>query len=45
MVQNGRYPVEKIVTTKITADNVVEQGFKMLLDPSGNQMKVLVQVA
>jgi (R,R)-butanediol dehydrogenase/meso-butanediol dehydrogenase/diacetyl reductase len=45
MVQNGRYPVEKIVTTKITADNVVEQGFKTLLDPSGNQMKVLVQVA
>jgi len=44
MVQTGHYPIDKIVTARIAADNVVEEGFKTLLDSSGNQMKVLVGV-
>ena len=45
MVQRGVYPVHKVISAQITADNVVEKGFKTLLDPTGNQMKVLVKVA
>jgi len=45
MVERGVYPVHKVISAQITADNVVEKGFKTLLDPTGNQMKVLVKVA
>ena len=45
MVQRGAYPVHKIISAQIKADDVVEKGFKTLLDPTGNQMKVLVAVA
>jgi (R,R)-butanediol dehydrogenase/meso-butanediol dehydrogenase/diacetyl reductase len=44
MVQKGKLPVEKIVTGRIGADDVVDKGFRPLLDPSGNQMKVMVTV-
>jgi (R,R)-butanediol dehydrogenase/meso-butanediol dehydrogenase/diacetyl reductase len=44
MVQRGSYPIERIVTAQIKAEDVVERGFKSLLDPSGNEMKVLVSV-
>jgi len=44
MVQSGNFPIERIITAQIDADNVVEQGFKPLLDPSGTQMKVMVRV-
>jgi hypothetical protein len=37
-------PVEKIVTGHIRADDVVEKGFRRLLDPRGDQMKILVNV-
>jgi (R,R)-butanediol dehydrogenase/meso-butanediol dehydrogenase/diacetyl reductase len=45
MVERGVYPVEKVVSAQIKADDVVAKGFKTLLDPSGNQMKILVKVA
>ena len=45
MVQRGVYPLHKIISAQIMADDVVEKGFKTLLDPTGNQMKVLVKVA
>ena len=45
MVERGAYPVQKVVSAEIKADDVVDKGFKTLLDPSGNQMKVLVKVA
>jgi hypothetical protein len=35
----------KHVSAHIKADDVVDKGFKTLLDPAGNQMKVLVKVA
>ena len=44
MIENGQYPVEKVVTSQISADDVVEKGFKELLDPSGQNLKVLVRV-
>jgi (R,R)-butanediol dehydrogenase / meso-butanediol dehydrogenase / diacetyl reductase len=45
MVQRGVYPLHKIISARIMADDVVEKGFKTLLDPAGHQMKVLVKVA
>ena len=44
MIENGLYPVEKVVTAQIAADDVVEKGFKELLNPSGQNLKVLVRV-
>jgi (R,R)-butanediol dehydrogenase/meso-butanediol dehydrogenase/diacetyl reductase len=44
MVQRGIYPIERIITSEIQAGDVVEKGFKALLDPAGHQMKVLVRV-
>ena len=45
MVERDVYPVHKVISAQIKADDVVEKGFKTLLDPTGNQMKVLVAVA
>ena len=45
MVQRGVYPLHKIISAQIMAGDIVEKGFKTLLDPAGNQMKVLVKVA
>jgi (R,R)-butanediol dehydrogenase/meso-butanediol dehydrogenase/diacetyl reductase len=45
MVERGAYPVQKIISAQVKAEDVVEKGFKTLLDPTGNQMKVLVAVA
>ena len=44
MVERGVYPIERIITSHIKADDVVERGFKPLLDPAGKEMKVLVTV-
>jgi (R,R)-butanediol dehydrogenase/meso-butanediol dehydrogenase/diacetyl reductase len=44
LIESGKLPVERIITSRIKADDVVEKGFKRLLDPSGDQMKVLVTV-
>lgn len=43
LISSGRYPVEKVVTAQIGMDDVVKAGFETLLDPSGDQVKVLVQ--
>jgi (R,R)-butanediol dehydrogenase / meso-butanediol dehydrogenase / diacetyl reductase len=45
LIQSGKLPVEKIITSRIVANDVVAKGFRSLLDPSGNQMKILVNVA
>ncbi len=44
MVESGSFPIEKIVTANINADDVVKQGFDALLDKSVNHMKILVTV-
>jgi len=43
LVSSGRYPVEKVVTAQIGMDDVVRSGFETLLNPSGDQVKVLVR--
>jgi (R,R)-butanediol dehydrogenase/meso-butanediol dehydrogenase/diacetyl reductase len=44
LIETGKMPVEKIITGRIAPEDVVEKGFRTLLDPSGKQMKVMVKV-
>ena len=43
MVASGQYPVAKAVTAQIPLEDVVTKGFDVLIDPRGDQLKVLVQ--
>jgi (R,R)-butanediol dehydrogenase / meso-butanediol dehydrogenase / diacetyl reductase len=45
MISSGKLPVEKIVTGRIEPDAIVEKGFRSLLNPSGQEMKVMVNVS
>lgn len=42
LIAAGRYPVAGAVTSQIALDDVVTQGFDRLVDPRGDQLKVLV---
>jgi (R,R)-butanediol dehydrogenase/meso-butanediol dehydrogenase/diacetyl reductase len=44
MIEAGTYPVDKVVTTQIAAEDVVAKGFERLLDPKGQDLKILVRV-
>ncbi|WCA62324.1 alcohol dehydrogenase catalytic domain-containing protein (plasmid) [Agrobacterium tumefaciens] len=44
MIESGRMPVERLIDETISVDNIVEKGFKPLLDPAGTKMKILVQL-
>jgi (R,R)-butanediol dehydrogenase/meso-butanediol dehydrogenase/diacetyl reductase len=41
LIATGRYPVAKAVTARIALDDVVTKGFDVLVDPRGDQLKVL----
>ena len=41
LIASGKYPVAKAVTAKIPLEAVVTQGFDVLVDPRGDQLKVL----
>jgi (R,R)-butanediol dehydrogenase/meso-butanediol dehydrogenase/diacetyl reductase len=41
LIARGRYPVERIVTSQLRLADVVTQGFDRLIDPQGDQVKVL----
>lgn len=42
MMRSGLFPAERIVDDEIAMEDVVERGFKPLLDPAGGKMKILV---
>ena len=42
LIATGKYPASKIVTSQIPLPEVVEKGFDVLVDPLGDQLKVLV---
>jgi (R,R)-butanediol dehydrogenase/meso-butanediol dehydrogenase/diacetyl reductase len=42
LIARGRLPVEKVVTAQVPMADVVERGFEVLLSPTGDQVKVLV---
>lgn len=43
LIHSGRMPVEKLVTQKITLDNIVNDGFEALVN-SPSQVKILVDI-
>lgn len=44
MIGAGQFPVEKIITGRIKAEDTAEKGFEALLDPAGTQLKILVSL-
>jgi (R,R)-butanediol dehydrogenase/meso-butanediol dehydrogenase/diacetyl reductase len=44
LIASGRLPVERAVTGRIGIEDVVGRGFDALLDPGGDQVKLLVAV-
>jgi (R,R)-butanediol dehydrogenase/meso-butanediol dehydrogenase/diacetyl reductase len=44
LIARGRYPVEKVVTAQIAMGDIVADGFETLLSPTGDQVKVLINV-
>ena len=42
LIASGKYPVAKAVTTQISLEDVVPKGFDVLVNPTGDQLKVLV---
>ena len=44
MISSGKLPVEKIITGRIAPGSIVDKGFRSLLDPSGREMKVMVNM-
>jgi (R,R)-butanediol dehydrogenase/meso-butanediol dehydrogenase/diacetyl reductase len=44
-VAAGRFPVERVVSRQIPLEKTVPEGFDELLDPDGDQIKVLVHAA
>jgi (R,R)-butanediol dehydrogenase/meso-butanediol dehydrogenase/diacetyl reductase len=45
LVAAGKFPVEKIVTSQLPLDSIVSDGFERLIDPTGNEVKVLGSAA
>jgi (R,R)-butanediol dehydrogenase/meso-butanediol dehydrogenase/diacetyl reductase len=43
-VVSGRYPVERVISGKVTLDTAVRLGFDRMLDPDGGAVKVLIDV-
>ncbi|MBU2358590.1 MAG: zinc-binding dehydrogenase, partial [Alphaproteobacteria bacterium] len=42
MIAAGTFPVERVITARIQAEDVVAKGFEALLDPAGEHLKILV---
>ena len=44
LIAAGRYPVERVVTSRTPRDEIVTGGFEALIDPGRGELKVLVEV-
>ncbi len=44
MIGSGDFPVEKIVTSVVALEDTISRGFAPLLDPAGDELKVLLRV-
>ncbi len=43
LIASGTFPVEKVITARIDAADVVSKGFEALCDPAGNHLKIVVR--
>ena len=44
LIAAGRYPVERVVTSRTPRDEIVAGGFEALIDPGRGELKILVEV-
>jgi (R,R)-butanediol dehydrogenase/meso-butanediol dehydrogenase/diacetyl reductase len=44
MIADGTYRADRIVTSQITRDQIMSDGFEALTDPDRGQLKILVRV-
>ncbi len=44
MIATGLLPASRVVTKRITLDTAITQGFDVLLDPAGTQLKILIDL-
>ncbi len=45
LIASGLLPATKIVTKRITLETAVKEGFDVLLDPAGTQLKILIDLS
>ena len=45
MIESGKFPVTNLIDAVIPLKDLVEDGFKPLLDPAGTKLKILVEAA
>ncbi|GAB3686381.1 2,3-butanediol dehydrogenase [Salinisphaera aquimarina] len=45
LITSGQVPAEMIVTRTVSLSNAIEQGFDALLDPTGDQLKILIDLS
>jgi (R,R)-butanediol dehydrogenase/meso-butanediol dehydrogenase/diacetyl reductase len=44
LVQAGKYPVERVVTSRVPRDEIIKGGFDALVDAGRGEVKILVEV-
>jgi (R,R)-butanediol dehydrogenase/meso-butanediol dehydrogenase/diacetyl reductase len=44
LIAGGRFPVERVITSRTTRDRIVPDGLQALMDPGRQEMKILVRV-
>ena len=44
LIASGRYPVERVVTSRTRRDDIVTGGFEALIDAGRGELKILVEV-
>ncbi|MES1937767.1 2,3-butanediol dehydrogenase [Salinisphaera hydrothermalis] len=44
LIESGQIPAENIVTRTVTLDDAVTRGFDALMDPAGDQLKILIDL-
>jgi (R,R)-butanediol dehydrogenase/meso-butanediol dehydrogenase/diacetyl reductase len=41
----GALPIDRVLTARVPIDDAVADGFDRLLDPSGDEIKILVDIS
>jgi (R,R)-butanediol dehydrogenase/meso-butanediol dehydrogenase/diacetyl reductase len=44
VIGTGNFPVDRVITHKVLLEDIVDEGFEVLVDPKGSATKVLVDL-
>jgi (R,R)-butanediol dehydrogenase / meso-butanediol dehydrogenase / diacetyl reductase len=44
LIASGKLPAERVITGQVSLDDAVDGGFGVLLDPAGDQIKILIEL-